>query len=381
MPNGAEPAINIRTAIHGLTFHHNSFDTSMSAIVIRFGRLGDMLLLAPLLERLHRGYGEPCLLLGTGPWSAALYDAHPDVARVLQVNARHRPLALSPERWRMLHALRLHRGAPVHVCETEPRALAKIRRMLALAGIPREQCVFLTDVPAARGEHWIDYLLRGCGQPPSDCTDTWQAPASAATPAPHLVLREADRRDRDTWLHARGWCGEPLWLVQPSNRRSTRWNGPRDAADDDKAWPAQYWIAALRGLREVHPAARIVLCGVPVEASMLDAIASAARMLGVEVAACELPLRRLMALAEIADGMLSVDTGPAHVAAAMGCPLVVLFGAQPPDAWRPRSPTGSAVIALGGPPHCSRVCEISPREVVAALCSLPPRHPELPHAA
>ena len=353
----------------------------MNPIVIRFGRLGDMLLLAPLLERLHRGYGEPCLLLGTGPWSAALYDAHPDVAQVLQVNARHRPLALSPERWRMLRALRRYRGAPVHVCETEPRALTKIRRMLALAGVPRNRCVFLTDTPVATGEHWIERLLRGCGQPPPACTDAWRTPASVGVPAPRLVLRDTDRRDRDAWLHARGWRGEPLWLVQPSNKRSMRWNGPRDAADDDKAWPAPHWIAVLRALREDHADARIVLCGAPSEAAMLEAIAGDARMPGIDVAARDLPLRRLMALAEIADGMLSVDTGPAHVAAAMGCPLVVLFGAQPPSLWLPRSPTGSAVIALGGPPQRSRVAQIAPDEVISALCSLPPRKPELPHAA
>ena len=349
--------------------------------MIRFGRLGDMLLLAPLLDHLHRGYGQPCLLLGTGPWTAALYDAHPDVTRVLQVHARHRPLVLSPERWRMLRALREDRSAPVHVCETEPRALAKIRNMLALAGVRRSRCVFLTDSPAATGEHWIERLLRGCGHQPPGCTDAWRAPASATAPAPRLVLREADRRDRDAWLRARGWGGEPLWLVQPLNKRSVRWNGPRDAADDDKAWPAQHWIAALRALHEDHPAARVVLCGAPNEAAMLDAIARDACVPGTGVAARDLPLRRLMALAEIADGMLSVDTGPAHVAAAMGCPLVVLFGAQSADTWCPRSATGSTVIALGGPPHYSRVCEISPGEVIAALCSLPPRNPELPRAA
>ena len=342
----------------------------MRPIVIRFGRLGDMLLLAPLLEHLHRGYGEPCLLLGTGPCSAALYDAHPDVERVLQVNARHRPLALSPERWRMLRALRRHRGAPVHVCETEPRALAKIRRMLALAGVARDRCVFLTDVPAAPGEHWIERLLRGCGNPPSSCADAWQSPISASVPAPRLVLHDADRRDRDDWLRARGWRGEPVWLVQPYNKRSMRWNGPRDAADDDKAWPAQHWIAALHALHEDHPDTRIILCGAPNEAACLETLAANARVENLVVAARELPLRRLMALAEIADGMLSVDTGPAHVAAALGCPLVVLFGAQSPDVWCPRSPTGSAVIALGGPPQRSRVSEIEPREVIAALRKL-----------
>jgi heptosyltransferase-2/heptosyltransferase-3 len=92
------------------------------------------------------------------------------------------------------------------------------------------------------------------------------------------------------------------------------------------------------------------------------------------VAARELPLRRLLALCEIARGMVSVDTGPAHVAAAMGCPLVVLYGAQPRALWLPRSPTGSAVVALGGPPRCARAADIAPDTVIAALRSLPPRN-------
>ncbi|WHZ20304.1 MAG: hypothetical protein OJF55_002453 [Rhodanobacteraceae bacterium] len=345
----------------------------MYSFVIRFGRLGDMLLLAPLLNRLHRGYGKPCVLLGTGPYSAPLYAGHPDVARVFQVGARHRPLALSPQRWQMLQVLRAHRGAPVHVCETEPRALAKIRRMLALAQVPRERCVFITDTPARADEHWVDRLLRGCGQPSPACSGAWRAPNLRDETAPRLYPNEADRRDRDAWLRTRGWRGEPVWLVQPCNKRSIRWNGLRDQADDDKAWPLQHWVTLLRALRAEHPDTRIVLCGAPRETAPLEAIAAASRLGHLDVAARELPLRRLMALAEIACGMVSVDTGPAHVAAALGCPLVVLFGAQPPSLWLPRSPTGSAVVALGGPPQRSRVAQIRPEEVVAALRSLPAR--------
>lgn len=347
-------------------------------IVIRFGRLGDMLLLAPLLSRLHRGYGEPCMLLGTGPFSASLYAAHPDVAQVVQVTARHRPLALSPQRWRMLQVLRAHRDSALHVCETEPRALGKIRRMLALAGVKPEHCVFVTDAAILPDEHWVERLLRGCGHPPSACNDAWQDPVPADDAAPRLYLRDADRRDRDAWLRARGWRGEPIWLVQPSNKRSVRWNGPRDEADDDKAWPAQNWIAALRTLHADHPDARIVLCGTPNEAPRLDAIAAGTRGGNIDVVARDLPLRRLMALCEIARGMLSVDTGPAHVCAALGCPLVVLYGAQAASLWLPRSPAGSAVIALGGPPRRSRVSEVAADEVVAALRRLPARQPELP---
>ncbi|MGN6789822.1 MAG: glycosyltransferase family 9 protein [Rhodanobacteraceae bacterium] len=353
----------------------------MHPIVIRFGRIGDMLLLAPLLDRLHRGYGTPSLLLGTGPWSGELYVAHPDVARVVQVTARHRPLLLSPERWHMLQALRSSHDAPVHVCECEPRALAKINRMLALAHVAPNRCVFLTDAPALPDEHWIDRLLRACGQPPPAHANAWQASSLSGAAAPRLLLREHDRHDRDAWLRGRGWRGEPIWLVQPCNKRSMRWNGPRDAADDDKAWPAAYWMAVLRAMRAAHPDARILVCGAPDEAPVLEAIVAGARLRNLEVAASGLSLRRLIALAEIAQGMLSVDTGPAHIAAAMGCPLVVLFGAQSPAVWRPRSPTSSAVIALGGPPQRARIADIAPDEVISALRDLPPREPELPRAA
>lgn len=153
--------------------------TLIRPLVIRFGRLGDMILLAPLLEHLHRRYGDRCTLLGPGPWSAELYAGHPDVGRVLQVDARHRPLLFSPQRWQMVKALRRERGAPVYVCETEPRALAKIRRMLALARVDRACCVFITDFPDCASGHWIDRLLRFAAQTPATMADTRRAHNSA----------------------------------------------------------------------------------------------------------------------------------------------------------------------------------------------------------
>lgn len=70
--------------------------------------------------------------------------------------------------------------------------------------------------------------------------------------------------------------------------------------------------------------------------------------------------------------MISVDTGPAHAAAALGLPLVVLFGSEPQSVWLPRSSTGSAVLGLGGPPHSDRVEQISVHAVLSAWSSLMP---------
>ena len=70
-------------------------------------------------------------------------------------------------------------------------------------------------------------------------------------------------------------------------------------------------------------------------------------------------LRQLFALCEYADGMISVDTGPAHVAAALSLPLVVMYGAEAQRYWLPRSPDASPVVGVGGPPVSTRVDQIS----------------------
>jgi heptosyltransferase-2/heptosyltransferase-3 len=68
--------------------------------------------------------------------------------------------------------------------------------------------------------------------------------------------------------------------------------------------------------------------------------------------------------------MISVDTGPAHAAAALDLPLVVLFGGQPQAQWLPRSSSGSPVIGIGGPPVSTRLDEISMATVLETWVSL-----------
>jgi ADP-heptose:LPS heptosyltransferase len=92
----------------------------------------------------------------------------------------------------------------------------------------------------------------------------------------------------------------------------------------------------------------------------------------LRIDAAALPIGRLKALLEIAHSMVSVDTGPAHLAAAVGCPLVVLFGARPPLMWAPRSASGSAVVVVGGLPG-QRVDDIDTAQVMTAWRSLPAR--------
>ncbi|MEP7042691.1 MAG: glycosyltransferase family 9 protein [Dokdonella sp.] len=349
---------------------------SARPLVIRFGRLVDMILLQPLLHRLQLRHGSRCHILTRGGWTEPLYAGHADVAAVTQFTQAHRAFVLSPERWRAVRWLRRQPPTPIYVCEPEPRALDKVRELLRLAGLPDEHCRFAADTPMHAEEHWVDYLLRfGAEAPPAFRDDVVALADHEPSPAPRFEVSDADRADLAAWLRELGIGQAPLILLQPANKRTKRLFGFRDGADDDKFWPAERWGELARRMRASVPGSCVLICGSPTEAAYAERIRASAGVAGVFAVAAALPLRRLLALAQIAHSMVSVDTGPAHLAAAMGCPLVVLFGRVSPHHWMPRSPFGSHVIDLGGPTRGGRVDGLGIDEVAAAWRRLRGRRP------
>lgn len=345
-------------------------------VVIRFARLGDTVLLQPLLRKLHHRHGRPCHLLALGDYARRLYSDHPDVAHVTALRGQNGSLWLDPQRLSAAWGLRALRDSPFYVCQNEPRLSTKVLPMLALAGIQRTHCSFIGEMPTRPGEHEIDWLLRFGEQVPPAFRDRVAAVSPADTRAADLPLNDAERIDCLDWLGKRNWLGRPLVLLQPSNKRTMRWNGVRAAADDSKSWPAERWGALARAMAQQLPEARIVLCGAAAERRHVESIRAQARCPTLVSACGELPLPRFKALLELAHSMVSVDTGPAHIAAAIGCPLVVLFGDRWPSQWTPRSGKGSPVVVLGGLPDVQRVDALRLESVVAVWTALAAdRHP------
>jgi ADP-heptose:LPS heptosyltransferase len=346
---------------------------SIHPVVVRFGRLGDTLLLQPMLRRLHGRYGQPCHLLARGHYSAELYREQPDVASVTVLDAYHRPFLLSPEQWRIVQTLRHRRNAPVYVAEPQPRSLERIRLLLRLAGIPLDHCAFLHEIPLRPGTHWIEHLLQLADATPPAFRDAFGTSACVTAAVPELRISASERADYEQWLIHRRLGGHPLVLVQAANKRTMRRGSVRDPNDDDKSWPIGCWQQVAAGIKARLPDVRLLLCGSPAEADYLESMRASLVLPGVEVVARDLPLARLKVLLASAHSMISVDTGPAHLAAAMGCPLVVMFGSVAPSHWVPRSAVPYAVHSLGGPPRRHRVDAIAPEEVIQAWRGLPPR--------
>src|SRR5579864_8514516 len=108
--------------------------------VIRFGRLGDMIMLTALVRLLHARYRRPCQVIGAGPWNTAVFRGHPDVAEVWSF-ARHFPFPFSLSWPRVLFALRRSAPAPIYIGERQPRQLIRVRRLLASSGVDPARCV------------------------------------------------------------------------------------------------------------------------------------------------------------------------------------------------------------------------------------------------
>jgi heptosyltransferase-2/heptosyltransferase-3 len=74
--------------------------------------------------------------------------------------------------------------------------------------------------------------------------------------------------------------------------------------------------------------------------------------------------------------MVSVDTGPAHAAAALGCPLLVMFGTASPLKWRPQGP-GKVLVLRGERGALSEVRDLSATQVISAWRSAVAGDPHL----
>src|SRR5690242_1657637 len=127
-------------------------------------------------------------------------------------------------------------------------------------------------------------------------------------------------------------------------------------------------VELLQRMHREHPDAVLLLRGSQEEVPLLQEIQEATGLKSVGTVGTT--LRQLYALCEAASSMVSVDSGPGHAAAALSVPLVVLYGAESPLYWLPRSPSGSPVVGVGGPPASHRVDQLSVDQVFEAWRSV-----------
>ncbi|MGE0361343.1 MAG: glycosyltransferase family 9 protein [Vicinamibacterales bacterium] len=161
------------------------------------------------------------------------------------------------------------------------------------------------------------------------------------------------------------------------------------ASNPFRRWPRTAFARVAAGLAAGDPARRIMITAGPSEGDAADAVAAEAmRLAGAHAAAivrCGEPtLEELEVIVSRARLFIGGDSGPLHVAATTGVPIVALFGPTLPARSMPwRAPSNPAVALEPGPLPCrpchQRRCEpgdfrcltaITPDAVLAAAAPL-----------
>ena len=310
-------------------------------LVCRFGALGDMVLLTPMLRLLYHRSGLPCDVVGIGGINRMLFAELPYVRNVYTIDSRSAPYWFNRSQRELVQHLRTQRYANVWICETNRKSY----RLLERAGITRDNSINQLDLPAKPGEHYCDKWLRlgNLGPAGFDFDPLPQEP-----PGTELRVSGAEVDACRQWLAQLGIDPEsPLICLQAGSKRTTR-RGRADRASNSKYWHERNWAELIGRMQATLPNASVLLCGVPAESDMCDAIlAHCDNPQRVYNLANDLPLRRLLSLLSLAHSCISVDTGPAHIAAALDCPLVVLFGKASPARFRPVSRHAAVQVIQG----------------------------------
>jgi heptosyltransferase-2 len=116
-------------------------------------------------------------------------------------------------------------------------------------------------------------------------------------------------------------------------------------------------FAAVADALSVEWGAKVVLAGSTAEAPLAGEIEAAMRMAPVNLAG-KTTVRELMALLSLSSFLVSNDSGPMHIGAALGVPLVAIFG---PTDWRRTSPWSDRARVVRVDVDCSpcmlRTCD------------------------
>lgn len=274
-----------------------------SWVVVRLSALGDAILTTGLLDLLHRERGWTFTVL-TKRANAPVFDNHPAVAAV----ERPRPLDLAPAGWlRYARGLaRRHAGSgllDLHgVLRSHLLSLfwqGPVRRSPKF-GLERRLLALFGPAQAP----WAARRLAGCNTPQRYSLAVLPQAPSRAELRPRLRLSPAELDGARRMLDRIG--------LDPKLRPVAL---HPFATHPGKEWPARHW----QGL-----------------AALLDSTGIPWFTLGRSDAPSPLPgprdltnrtdLRRAAALIALSRGLVTGDSGPMHLGAAVATPVVALFG-------------------------------------------------------
>jgi heptosyltransferase-2 len=318
--------------------------------------VGDAVMTVPALRELRRVLPGAHVTLATRAWAEGIFAGADFVDELLLIDSKGRGLRSV---WRQARAWREKRFdlAVLLPNAFESALVASLARVPTRFGYATDGRGFLLSnplpVPSWRAtRHEVFYYLNVVAE--LEKTLRGSSDIETYEPRPRLQVTDERRRDVRALLHARGISFlRPLVALCPGSTNSRA-----------KRWPAERF-SALADRLITEAGADVLLVGSPEEKEVSEEVAALMTQKPF-VLTGETSLAQTVALLGVADLLVTNDTGPAHVAAAVGCPVVVIFGPTNPLTTRPFS---QAAEVVREPPACApcmlRDCPIDHRCMTA----------------
>jgi len=344
-------------------------DPPASLLVRATNWLGDAVMTTPALAGLRGAFPGSRIALLAKPLVAELFRHHPDVDEVIVYERPGRHEGASG-RLRLGGELRRRRFDAALLLQNafDAALVAFLARIPERAGYPTDgrRLLLSLPVPLPRDilqRHEVEYylcLLDGLGVP------------RPKPPILKLLVTDEERAGIASRLASLGLePGAPIVAINPGATYGSakRWYPDRFAAVADAL--SEEWGAA------------VAVVGSPAEAPLAKEIEAAVRR-GVVNLAGKTTVREMMAILSLSSFLVTNDSGPMHIGAALGVPLVAIFG---PTDWRRTSPWTSLAKVVRVEIDCSpcnlRTCDrghecmlgVTPEMVVDAARQLLPGGP------
>lgn len=306
-------------------------------LVIRLDLIGDVLFSVPAIRNTRQRFPHAQLDVLVAPHTAPILAECPYVNHVYILDAHaltHVPGVFSFDRWRQAwRVIQVLRAQRYDLC-------------LSLYGVPSAAISLLSGAPHRAG--FADeappsaFSLPAAGSRlPQDRHEVHcslaVAQAAGAAPTPDRM---------EAWVSAadRTWAEETLATAE-----DTLWvacgHGARNGYA--KLWPRRHWVALIDQLHQAGY--RALLVGGPDEVEQAAQIARSCQEYPL-VLTGKSTLGQLAALLEQSALMVGSDSGPLHLAAALGTRVVGLYG---PTSWVRYGPFGQPNAVRRHPIFCS----------------------------
>ncbi len=333
------------------------------ALFIRFGGMGDILLATPSVRALHAAFPGIVIDFIVGGGMKDALSGHACVRDVIVFDKRGVDSRLDhfvPFLWRVARArydlvINLHPSAKSYLMAAASGARTRLTFTKCMAVRPE----------TGRVAHAVDDFYK-------ELAPLGVAPLSDRSL--DFIIPDADRRAASRKVAEAGVLpADRLLVINPAaSRPLNRWPLERFRA------VAAHWAG--------EPGVRVAVTGAPASFKTvmdgLDEVALAREVSSADARiinlAGRLTVKEFGAVLARADALLTCDTGPMHIGAAVGTPLVVLSGAADPDRTGPLTDTSTVLIdrALLCVPCRDRICargdmmcmqDLSVPAVIAAL--------------